>query len=645
MKKFSFFLFLLLLSSVWGQSGVNCFLDDYEPRTIVLPPSVDAVKPTADATVTITTNTTDTIGRVSKYVFGNAIACWLGNLTDRQVLVNHLLKLAPTLIRYPGGSWSNIFFWNGINPGDLPDSIYDGWTYNNSTGKAKKVKFNYFFGANSWPTSLDAYYALRSDINTQGLITINYGYARYGLSADPVAKAAHLAADWVRYDDGRTLFWEIGNENGGPWEAGWAVDTAQNKDGQPMIVTGALYGKHFKVFADSMRAAAAELGNTIYIGGQVLHFDGSNSWNFVDKKWNEGFFQEVGSSPDFYVMHNYFGTNGATAKSYLEVGTTEPAKNISFIKQDIINKNAVSRPVAITEWNIQADDNRKSSFVNGMQSVVITCEMLKNQFGMSARWLVANWDKDGMFYQGNDAAIPHWNPRPDVFYMYYLQRFFGDHILNTQSSNSDVSAYASTFSSGGAGLVVVNKGTTEQITKINLNSPGVGSKYYVYSLTGGTDNGEFSQNVLINGVGPTAPAWGPIEQLETLPASAYTIDNEIKIKVPGRSVQFVMVEPGNNPLAVEQTDDVVRQFSLAQNYPNPFNPSTTIAFSLEHSAHVTLKVYDIIGREVATLINNEMKSAGTHEVVFDPAHLASGSYIYQIQADNFKTAKMMTFLK
>ena len=60
------------------------------------------------------------------------------------------------------------------------------------------------------------------------------------------------------------------------------IDTALNKDGQPQIITGELYGKHFKVFVDSMKKAAAEIGATIYIGGQVV-IDGPTSWNFVDR--------------------------------------------------------------------------------------------------------------------------------------------------------------------------------------------------------------------------------------------------------------------------------------------------------------------------------------------------------------------------
>ncbi len=68
---------------------------------------------------------------------------------------------------------------------------------------------------------MDAYYEMRRETGNEGLITVNYGYARYGTGPHPVETAAHYAADWVRYDHGRTRYWEVGNENYGFWEMGF----------------------------------------------------------------------------------------------------------------------------------------------------------------------------------------------------------------------------------------------------------------------------------------------------------------------------------------------------------------------------------------------------------------------------------------
>ena len=643
MKTFyNLFLTIILFATlhIYAQGSINCFLDDFEPKNAVLPPYDLLEKPSSPPTVTINTNISDTLGEVSKYVFGNALAVWIGNVSlTNNPLISHLKKMSPTFIRYPGGSWSDIFFWNG-NPGNLPDSLYDGTN-------GQKYQFTPQYGTGSWPTTVNNYYSLRDSVNdTQGLITINYAYARYGLGPEPVKQAAHYAADWVRYDNGRTKFWEIGNENGGPWEAGWRIDTTTNQDGQPAIISGALYGEHFKIFADSMRAAANEIEATIYIGGQVYH--NPSSWNIIDTQWNVGFFNAVGDAADFYVFHNYFGSAGSVS-NILTTGQNWPNENIDFIRQDILNKGAANRPIAITEWNVYwdlvANNLHRTSFINGMQAVIILCEFIEQNLGLSARWLIANFESDGMFYKGNNGSIPAWNPRPDVFYMYYLQKYFGDHVVSTTSDNSNVLAYSSTFSSGETGLVVVNKGTTEQIIKVRIPEHTVGERFYVYSLTGGTDNGDFSQIVNVNDESPVSPLWGPIDDLEGIYAFGYSIDGEIKFTSPGRSVQFILVEQGNNPLPVENETEFINHFALHQNYPNPFNPSTTISYSLPRSSNVTLKIFDILGGEITTLINNERREAGYNEISFDASNLSGGVYFYKMQANNFKDIKKMILIK
>ncbi len=88
-----------------------------------------------------------------------------------------------------------------------------------------------------------------------------------------------------------------------------------------------------------------------------------------------------------------------------------------------------------------------------------------------------------------------------------------------------------------------------------------------------------------------------------------------------------------------------QSFSLEQNYPNPFNPSTTINFSLPSASEVTLYVYDMLGRRVATLLDNEMMNASTHSVKFDASRLASGVYIYRLEAGEFTSTRRMMLIK
>ncbi len=104
--------------------------------------------------------------------------------------------------------------------------------------------------------------------------------------------------------------------------------------------------------------------------------------------------------------------------------------------------------------------------------------------------------------------------------------------------------------------------------------------------------------------------------------------------------------------AVSLLDIQPQKFLLAQNYPNPFNPSTTISFDLAKDAVVTLKVYNLLGQEVATLLNNENIEEGLQSVEFDASNLPSGVYLYKItgqeiggNAKSFQSTKKMVLLK
>jgi hypothetical protein len=95
----------------------------------------------------------------------------------------------------------------------------------------------------------------------------------------------------------------------------------------------------------------------------------------------------------------------------------------------------------------------------------------------------------------------------------------------------------------------------------------------------------------------------------------------------------------------DNTDNtVIKSYKLEQNYPNPFNPATNIKYSVPAPGMVTIKVYDILGSEVATLVNEE-KSAGSYEVRFNAGTLSSGVYFYNIKAGSYNITKKMMLLK
>ena len=93
-----------------------------------------------------------------------------------------------------------------------------------------------------------------------------------------------------------------------------------------------------------------------------------------------------------------------------------------------------------------------------------------------------------------------------------------------------------------------------------------------------------------------------------------------------------------------EKDGIITIFNLSQNYPNPFNPSTTIKYSIPKQSYVGLKIYDLLGEEIETLINEE-KPAGNYQVEFKAANLPSGVYFYRIRAGSFNQVRKMLLIK
>tara|TARA_R110002096_G_scaffold278213_2_gene472231 strand:- start:3532 stop:11919 length:8388 start_codon:yes stop_codon:yes gene_type:complete len=134
----------------------------------------------------------------------------------------------------------------------------------------------------------------------------------------------------------------------------------------------------------------------------------------------------------------------------------------------------------------------------------------------------------------------------------------------------------------------------------------------------------------------------PLENT-SLPSIA-SIVSQNKSKVAS-STRFILKIKPSQPVSSEITPNIPQEIELEQNYPNPFNPSTTIAFGVPATSKVRLEVFDLLGRKVATLINDESMTAGRYNIQFDARHLASGVYIYRFQSGNTIITKKLTLIK
>lgn len=137
--------------------------------------------------------------------------------------------------------------------------------------------------------------------------------------------------------------------------------------------------------------------------------------------------------------------------------------------------------------------------------------------------------------------------------------------------------------------------------------------------------------------------WKSVVQF--IPDSAKYYSSIIKVYSDGGTKQINLTGIGKDD-AVSVDDEILQSltFSLSQNYPNPFNPLTSIHYAIGKRQFVTLKVYDILGNEIVTLVNDE-KSAGNYEVNFNASNIPSGVYFYRLQAGSFIQTKKMILLK
>jgi len=140
------------------------------------------------------------------------------------------------------------------------------------------------------------------------------------------------------------------------------------------------------------------------------------------------------------------------------------------------------------------------------------------------------------------------------------------------------------------------------------------------------------------------PQWGglPNSSIKDLEVREISGGYELWMSCLGRGIAVLKVQ--YQPTISENQNNLPNDYSLLQNYPNPFNPATTISYAIPLQSFVSLKVYDILGNEVAVLVNEE-KQAGNYEVRFDASNLSSGVYLYRLQVKDFTELKKMILLR
>jgi Secretion system C-terminal sorting domain len=255
-----------------------------------------------------------------------------------------------------------------------------------------------------------------------------------------------------------------------------------------------------------------------------------------------------------------------------------------------------------------------------------------------------------------DIWIKHTNSDSTVFQYAGGQYFFE---VNLGVANGGTLTY--TFDSTSAGdsssmpfnMRPRNPSIAANILRLAANSlPGAGNGFYV------SDTGLGSKVIKLR-LSTSASAFNDIiDSLQLLwhnalpnpftKINAYTGLNgtvNTDVTTPSTHIIDFLVGIGNDPVS---STVIPSEFAISQNYPNPFNPTTKIEYALPQEGKVSIKVFDLTGREIAKLVNGELKPAGSYAVNFNGANLASGVYFYRIEVDGvkrFEATKRMVLIK
>jgi hypothetical protein len=300
---------------------------------------------------------------------------------------------------------------------------------------------------------------------------------------------------------------------------------------------------------------------------------------------------------------------------------TKYGKALGMINTDFISiKNS-----ELQNGNYKLEDYNYVFWILGDESTI------NETFNSKEQLLVKNYLNNGgnLFVSGSEIG---WDldfkgdTQDRSFYNNYLKaRYISDDALSSSAkgvANSSLSDcimnFGQTYYEDYPDEIAALNGS--KLCMLYSNGKGAGVEY----------SGYFSNSTFISSVIYLA---FPLES---------TADDKSFNNVVSRAIEYF----NSVKVSVQETEHLVIDFSLEQNYPNPFNPTTVIGYRLSEAGFVTLKVYDILGREVGTLVN-EYKRAGFYHSTFSVLHstLSGGIYFYRLQSGNFVSTKKMILLK
>lgn len=602
---FSIGIIIILHSSIsWAQ---NSYMDAFwkaKQYSVPTATTTASFSTSVPPNIIISVNLTDTVNKVLPTQFGtNSNFRSTGSILTRIPLYKQ-----PTFgqFRFPAGSGSNQYFWDGKAPTDISNM--------ESTKGGPILAFS---GSNFNPAQFAQFL---SETGGQGNIVANYFYARYGKTAvnsqvgataaqirtARVKQAADYAAGFVRRMNielkAKIVNWEIGNEIYGNWEQGYDVAGLG-------IVTGTEYGQDFKVFAAAMKA----VDPSIKVGAVV---------DKGDETFTSQVLTQVKDAADFLIVHEYFtGLKNITPDMVL-ASIHKVKDNKDIINDWVVKYTGKQRnhyPIALTEFNSRGYST--SNMTNGLFFSSVLGEIIKNGFGFSNSW-VSEWNRSAdnathsLLSLPDDPTQPAYTPRPAYMPYYFYGKYFGDHMVNSTATGTGVRVYSSVFAGGEAGLVIINTNNTDRYVQLNMNTTKYNNKNAYWHEFNATDLADGNTKFYINGQTGTTIGGGPTNYTSIPPYQAIFTNNSI-IQIKKHSVIYIN-------LTFNQSTDIT---SIIENERSAFtispNPASDfINIKRNNDALAKLEITNLMGKKVfvdessASTISIPVSSIGNKGVYF-----------------------------
>ena len=549
----------------------------------------------ADSTVQITVFP-DTITKILPTQIGvNA------NFRSKNSIVQRWKLYRPFgAFRYPAGSGSDLYFWDG----NIPDTF--------------AIRIQPYSGTSKQFTDNKHFIMLLDSVHGQGDIVVNYFFARYGITPDnsrasKVLQAANYAANWVDFmnnkNNAHIKFWEIGNECYGWWETGYNVNGN--------IVTGTEYGQDFNVFNKQMRQKDPSI-----LTGLVLSYN--------DFDWDSQALQNLKADSTFLILHQYFNDISTAQKSKAAAHSfVQNAKIIEQFAHHFTHKSFGYFPLALTEFNSRGDYT--TNIANALFIAEALGQIMLSHISLATVW-VNEWRINGYFTHGiialDDPDQPDYTPRPDYTPFYFYHFFFGDKMLRSSISDSSLfSAYASSFSSGQIAIVIINYSDTSHL--FSLRYPGQSNNdtifwYSVYAQNKKIGNKKF----YINHLTSHYKGGGPFP-IDSVPAFGAILSPQKSILLPKFSINFLVIQKARYKNNTSASKNIISIF------PNP--ASKIITIRTQNLNFTDIQWFNVKGQKINP---PHILSSGTNTASFNISSLPNGIYIIKIQNHSAKFIKI-----